>query len=182
MKRNFLLPAFLCGQIFIERETSGHEAVVVAGTSYQMKEVFINSIVLSGEGFTFVSNCTNIFAEKSKTKLSRVSFFWNTQNLQVKSRTRARSRPQILSSLTLIQHGTCFKITPACWDLPQRQHQVKPTKSLNCCDKGKHYDWTETNALKKKLWKSEEDQGRIQEFLMGCGWCQSVIKLYVNLF
>ena len=43
-------------------------------------------------------------------------FFEHAQKLQVKSRTRTRtrSRPQILSSLTLIQHGMCFKITPAC--------------------------------------------------------------------
>ena len=71
-KRNFLLPTFLCAQIFIERETSGYKAVVVAGTSYQMKEVFINSILLSGEGLTFFSNRNNIFGEK-KIKLSRVS-------------------------------------------------------------------------------------------------------------
>ena len=59
-----LLPAFLCAQIFIERETSGYEAVVVAGTSYQMKEVYINNILLSGEGLTLFSNRTNIFGEK----------------------------------------------------------------------------------------------------------------------
>ena len=45
-----------------------------------------------------------------------MSFFVleHAQKLQVKSRTSTRSRPQILSSLTLIQHGTCFKVTPAC--------------------------------------------------------------------
>ena len=47
----------------------------MAGTSYQMKEAFINSILLSGEGLTFFSNRTNIFGEKSKTKPSRLSFF-----------------------------------------------------------------------------------------------------------
>ena len=74
-----LLPAFLCAQIFIEREASGYEAVVVEGTSYQMKEVFINSILLSGEGLTFFSNRTKTFGEKSKKKLSRVSFFFRTR-------------------------------------------------------------------------------------------------------
>ena len=47
--------------------------------------------------------------KESKKKLSRVSFFFeHAQKLQVKSRTRTRtrSRPQILSSLTLIQHGS----------------------------------------------------------------------------
>ena len=74
-----LLPAFLCAQIFIEREASGYEAVVVEGTSYQMQEVFINSILLSGEGLTFFSNRTKTFGEKSKKKLSRVSFFFRTR-------------------------------------------------------------------------------------------------------
>ena len=74
-----LLPAFLCAQIFIEREASGYEAVVVEGTSYQMQEVFINSILLSGEGLTFFSNSTKTFGEKSKKKLSRVSFFFRTR-------------------------------------------------------------------------------------------------------
>ena len=123
-----LLPAFLCAQIFIERETSGYEAVVVAGTSYQMKEAFINSILLSGEGLTFFSNRTKHFWWKKRNEAFQAVFFFfseHAQKLQVKSRTRTRSRPQILSSLTLIQHGMCFKITPACWDLPQRQHQVK---------------------------------------------------------
>ena len=49
------------------------------GTSYQMKEVFINSILLSGEGLTFFSNSTKTFGEKSKKKLSRVSFFFRTR-------------------------------------------------------------------------------------------------------
>ena len=106
-----------------------------------------------------------------------MSFFVleHAQKLQVKSRTSTRSRPQILSSLTLIQHGTCFKVTPACWDLPQRQHQVKrwavlliflPKKTLNCCDKRKHNVIFELRA-ENILWKSEEDQGLMWGFLMG---------------
>ena len=69
----------------------------MAETSYQMKEVFINSILLSREGLTFFSNRTNSFGEKRKMKLPTVSFFKDAQKLQVKSHTRTRSRPQILS-------------------------------------------------------------------------------------
>ena len=92
-----------------ERETSGYEAVVVAGTSYQMKEAFINSILQSGEGLTFFSNRTKHFWWKKRNEAFQAVFFFfseHAQKLQVKSRTRTRSRPQILSSLTLIQHGS----------------------------------------------------------------------------
>ena len=92
-----------------ERETSEYQAVVVAGTSYQMKEAFINSILLSGEGLTFFSNRTKHFWWKKRNEAFQAVFFFfseHAQKLQVKSRTRTRSRPQILSSLTLIQHGS----------------------------------------------------------------------------
>lgn len=51
----------------------------MAETSYQMKEVFINSILLSREGLTFFSNRTNSFGEKRKMKLPTVSFFKDTR-------------------------------------------------------------------------------------------------------
>ena len=51
----------------------------MAEISYQMKEVFINSILLSREGLTFFSNRTNSFGEKRKMKLPTVSFFKDTR-------------------------------------------------------------------------------------------------------
>ena len=76
--------------------TSFSENVIVAGTKLSNLRKFI--ILLSREGLTSfsINNPTSFFGEKKESEAFRGVFFWeHAQKVQVKSRTRTLSRPQI---------------------------------------------------------------------------------------
>ena len=68
----------------------------MAGTKLSNIRKFI--ILLSREGLTSfsINNPTSFFGEKKESEAFRGVFFWeHAQKVQVKSRTRTLSRPQI---------------------------------------------------------------------------------------